>query len=155
MPRIDSNDVEVKQGKPRILKPTGDAKDALEPDLVEPADRVVNKDWADMMAFNEEVIEVMVHESTDKNAEAIVEVFNNGIPQRFIRGQKQMVKRKFVEVLAKAKPTNYTQRAESDRDFTEGGAFVPHTAIRYPFSVTNDPNPRGADWLRSILQQQA
>jgi len=134
------------------MKSTGPAKESLEPALIEPVERPVKKDHADRLAFNEEKIEVMVHESTDKNAEAVVEVFVNGIPQRFVRGQTQAVKRKFVEALARAKRTAYSQEKVMDNGI-ESYRNVPHTALGYPFSVVRDPNPRGADWLKSVLAE--
>lgn len=143
----------IGQDRPRTMKSTGPAKESLAPSHIEVVDRPVNKDWADMMAFNEEVIEIMVHESTDKNAEIVVEVFNGGIPQRFIRGQTQAVKRKFVEVLARAKETRYSQEKVRDDEGNESYRNVPHTALRYPFSVVKDPSPRGGDWLKSVLAE--
>ena len=105
------------------------------------------------MAFNEEVIEITVHTSAEKFAEPIVEVFCNGIPQRFARGKKQAVKRKYVEVLARAKQTNYGNQ-QIVQDNGEGIFLYPSsTGLRYPFTVNNDPNPRGLDWLKSVLAE--
>lgn len=93
---------------------------------------------------------VMVHESTDENAQPIVDVYCNGIPQRFVRGVEQVVKRKFVQILANARTTNVRTRTG-----VEGGNVINqitrHTAVRYPFSVIEDRNPRGAAWLREAL----
>lgn len=150
---VDTTDHKVGQDKPRMMKSTGPAKESLEPAHIEPVDKPVNKEWADQMAFNEEVIEVMVHESTDEKANPIVEIFCNGVPQRFIRGQKQAVKRKFVEVLARAKETRYSQEKVKDQAGNESYKQVPHTALANPFSVIRDPSPRGADWLTSVLRE--
>ena len=65
-----------------------------------------------------------------------------------------MVKRKFVEVLAKSKITTYSQEKYRDNDGNESYRQIPHTAVRYPFSMVEDANPRGRDWLKSILQAQ-
>lgn len=150
---FETEEQKVGQDKPRVMKSTGPAKQSLEAASIEVVDKPVDKVWADQMAFNEEVIKVLVHESTDKNAEAIVEVFNGGIPQRFLRGQEQDVKRKFVEVLARAKMTTFTQEKYKDGDGVDSVKQVPHTALRYPFSVVNDPNPRGKDWLKAVLAE--
>lgn len=150
---LEAAEQKIGQDRPRAMSSTGPAKTSLEAAHIEVVDRPVNKDWAEQMAFNEEAIEIMVHESTDKNAEIVVEVFNGGVPQRFIRGQKQMVKRKFVEVLARAKETRYSQEKVRDDDGNESYRNVPHTALRYPFSVISDANPRGRDWLTSVLAE--
>lgn len=162
MPRVRPNEIrkhfeaadqQVGQDKPRTMKSTGPAKQALEPAQVEVVDRPVDKQWAEQMAFMDEIVTVMVHESTDENAEPIVEVFCNGVPQRFIRGKEQPVKRKFVEVMARAKGTRYSQEKYTDANGVEGYRQVPHTALRYPFTVSEDKNPRGKDWLKSVLAE--
>lgn len=111
-------------------------------------------DFAAELAFLEEPVDVLVHESTDNSAAPIVEVFHNGTPQRFIRGQVQTVKRKYLEVLARAKRTGYSQSVY--RDQVSGEAIQrmnPHTALQFPFSVMNDTNPRGPAWVKKILAE--
>lgn len=136
-----------------MQRSTGDAKDSLDAPQIEVVDRPVEQSWAEDMAFNESQVKVLVHESTDKNAEAVVEVFCNGVPQRFIRGRAQDVKRKFVAVLARAKMTTYSQEKVRDDDGNESYRNIPHTALRYPFSVVADSDPRGADWLTAVLAE--
>lgn len=109
-----------------------------------------DKKQLDEMAFMEEPMRVMVHESADENAQPIVDIYCNGTPQRFIRGVDQVVKRKFVQILINARTTNIKTRTG-----VEGGNVINqltrHTAVRYPFSVIEDRNPRGAAWLRDAL----
>ena len=105
------------------------------------------------LAFMEEKIDVMVHESTDPNAEQIVETWVNGIAQRFVRGQVQTVRRKYVNVLACAKGTGIATREARDNNGDRTTVIVKHTALKYPFSVVRDENPRGALWLKSALAQ--
>ena len=134
--------------------PTTTASVKRDDKIIEPVDGPVSSDFLDELKFMEEPVDVMVHESAADNAEAIVEVFHNGIPQRFIRGQTQTVKRKFIEVLARAKKTAYSQQVFADR--ATGDAIqrmTPHTALQYPFQVVSDPNPRGTPWLRKVLAE--
>ncbi len=112
----------------------------------------VDMAYAEQLAFGEELVEIVVHESTEPNASPLVDTYVNGVPQRFIRGQSQRVKRKFVEVLARAKQTGI----KTTVDMSNGepvNRIQRHTGLRYPFSVQHDPNPKGAAWLRSILAQ--
>ena len=152
--QIDSRDVGVKQTKPRTLKSKGPADQALEPSIIEPAALLPNKDKLDALAFMEEPVTVMVHETTNVTDEQIPEVFVNGVVQRFFRGQAQTVKRKFVEKLARTKATRFTQNKVKDREGTETYQNVPHTSLRYPFSVIEDRNPKGASWLKATLEAQ-
>ncbi len=109
--------------------------------------------YASQLAFMEEVVEVMVHESTDPNAEPIVHVAVNGMNQFFPRGEAVACKRKYLEVLARAKETSIsTQTVNTDRDVIN--RINQHTALRYPFSVIRDSNPKGAAWLKSVLAAQ-
>ena len=55
---------------------------------------------AQELLFNEEFVEVMLHESTDQNAEDPVFTACNGVTQYFFRGRVQKVRRKFVGILA-------------------------------------------------------
>jgi len=72
-------------------------------------DRPVDKEHLENLKFNEEVLTIMLHDTTDPTADPIPYVINDGRRQAFIRGQEQQVKRKFVEVLARMKVTSYTQ----------------------------------------------
>ena len=121
-------------------------------DLLDTSVKDVRRDKKalDSMAFMEEPVKIMVHESTDENAQLVVDVYCNGTPQRFVRGMEQVVKRKFVQILINARTTSVRTRTG-----VEGGNVVNqltrHTAVRYPFSVIEDRNPRGGAWLREAL----
>ncbi len=103
------------------------------------------------LAFMEEYIEVMLHESTDKNAENPVFTSNNGTPQYFYRGQVQRVRRKYVDILASCKEHSLATPEYTTNEGTRSMKITRRSSLKYPFSVINDPNPRGAAWLRSVL----
>ena len=102
------------QDKPRAMKSTGNARESLDAAEVQPVDRVVSKDKLEALQFNEDILTVMVHETTNPIDDPMPEVWNDGKVQRFQRGVEMQVKRKYVEVLARAKKTTYTQRKEKD-----------------------------------------
>lgn len=153
---IDATEQEIGQGA-SLDMPVGEkTKRIKRTDQKQESDVVVvgadglDNGYAAQLAFMEERMEVMVHESTDSNAEPIVHVACNGINQFFPRGEPVTVKRKFVEVLARAKQTSIsTQTVNTDRDVIN--RINKHTALRYPFSVIRDENPKGAAWLKSVL----
>jgi hypothetical protein len=151
---LETEEMEVGQGKPRAMPSTGKA--SLEPMVVEPVDRMPNQDKLDNMAYSNELIKILVHDTTNPTDEKIVEVWVNSVPQRFMRGSEQTVKRKYVENLARAKKTTYSQEKYLDHNGTEAYRNIPHTALRYPFSVIEDarPNmPDGRPWLKTILAE--
>lgn len=140
----------VGQDRPRVQRAAGPARNSLEPALIETVDRVVSKEKLDALAFMEEPVKVVVHTTTNETDEPIPVVWNGGIQQAFIRGEEQVVKRKFVEILARAKRTVFSQERLPDNN---GYKQVPRTALRYPFAVVEDRNPKGAAWLKSVLAE--
>lgn len=109
---------------------------------------------AKMLSFMEEPIKVLVHRSGDKQAANIAEVWNGGIRQAFIRGVPIVVKRKFVEVLARAREITYDQDVGVDRNTGEAvQRMIPRIGLKWPFDVLEDPNPLGRAWLQSLIQE--
>lgn len=107
------------------------------------------------LAFLEEPVDIFLHESTNPNEEPVVFLQVSGEPAQpgnpyLIRGKNYTVKRKFVEQLIRAKTVSYTQPFAREVD-DRANHMRPHVAMRYPFSVQYDPNPRGAKWLRELM----
>lgn len=152
---IDTDDLDTSSSAETILPARGRVKrEKIDSDLVQEVEVVSAHNLTDKaakLAFLEEPVDVMVHESADPNASMIVETWCNGIPQRFIRGQVQTVKRKYVSILANAKETAISTREARDYDGNMTTAINKHTALKYPFSVVRDENPRGAAWLKQAL----
>jgi hypothetical protein len=76
----------------------------------------------------------------------------NGTNQTVIRGVKQKIKRKYVEVMARCQETNYEQ-IQSNPLKPESLVLVPSNSPIYPFQVLNDPHPDGHAWLENIMSQ--
>lgn len=130
-----------------------DSKGVHRDHTVEVADGPINKAYIDELAMAEEMVDVMVHESTDPNAENPVQVSCNGVNQFFYRGHTQSVKRKFLEILARAKRTSISTPEGTNANGERTTVIRKASALAYPFSVMRDPNPNGAAWLRKVLSQ--
>lgn len=102
--------------------------------------------------FMNEYVEVMLHDSTDTNAENPVFTACNGVSQYFFRGKVQRVRRKYVAILARCKEGTVTTPEYTAPDGSRAIGIRRTLSLKYPFSVISDPNPRGAAWLRSLLQ---
>lgn len=150
---ISSEDNTVGQAKPLDMPMTGSLDNLIRTDhQIEIVDGPSLGAYAAELAFNEEYLDVVVHESTDKNAEGLVDLYCNGTPQRFMRGQTQTVKRKYVEILARSRQTSITtQTMAQGADGETVNRINRHTAVRYPFSVIYDANPKGGAWLKQML----
>ena len=104
----------------------------------------------DMEAFMNEPVMVTVLSGGKDNEAQYVPVAVNGVTQMFLRDQPIVVKRKYLERLARAKETGYDQTVD-DRLGERMNTLHNRHSLRYPFQVNRDDNPRGAAWLRSIL----
>lgn len=151
---FETEEQTIGQDNDRPMKATGAARDSLEAAGFEVVDKPMNLGKEEALAFNEEELVVMVHDSDNEKEMPLPIVQNGGISQAFIRGQEQVVKRKFVEILARCKVTSYTQTKETDSVGNETMINHPHTKLLYSFSVIQDPNPRGRDWLQKLLQEK-
>lgn len=148
---IDTSELDVGQDSTRALSSTGPA--VLDPPRIEPVERPVDPEKIAMLAFMEELVTIRVATSTDPNAEQLFEVWVNGEPQLFKRGQTKTVKRKFVDCLARRKLTTHTLEKYTNADGVEAYRYPGHTGLRYDFQMVRDDHPRGAEWLAATLQE--
>lgn len=108
--------------------------------------------WSESIAYMEEKVLVRVLPSAEPGAEKIIEVFNNGIPQRFIRDEWVVARRKFVEVLARALPFSVTTPEALDGRGDKTRRIDVHNGQRFPFEMKDPSNPaKGAAWLQSLM----
>jgi hypothetical protein len=120
-------------------------------DIVVVGQSGLDNSYAAQLAFLEEKVDVLVHESTDPNAEPIVPTAVNGVNQFFPRGQVVTCKRKFVEVLARSKVESFKTKVIHE-DGNVYNRMERQRGYRYPFSVVRDDNPKGHAWLKSVME---
>jgi hypothetical protein len=113
--------------------------------------RIRGKKWHDEMAFANEMVTVRVHQSTDKNAHPLPDVYVNGRVQRFPRGEEINVRRCFVERLARAMATTYGNVKVKGPDGEDKYIYPQSSAEVYPFTVIGD-TPKGEAWLKNLLR---
>lgn len=113
---------------------------------VEVVDKPIETDYQKELAFFNDDVEIVVHESTDPNAENPINVGNGGMFVQFFRGEPKKVKRKFVDSLivkiSGVQTPEYINNA-GERAFR----IVQRSAMKFPFSIINDPSPKGREWL--------
>ena len=144
---------QIGQDAPRVMKSTGPASESLEAAYIQVVDRPVDNEKLAMLAFMEEPVTVHIHTTTDPQAEQVFALNNGGAREFFRRGETKVVPRKFVDILATRKLTNYTQNRVKNAQGEMEDVQMPHTALLYPFSVVEDKNPRGNSWLQFALAQ--
>ena len=108
------------------------------------------KKHADDLAFMAEPVMIMIHETSERDAENIFMVSVNGDQHRLERGKQYTLPRAHVAVLAAARPVHYENQEYVDTDGTRKVRWPSRRGLRYPFSVVQDSD-RGRAWLRTVL----
>jgi len=128
---------------------------AIEHPTIEVPDGPVSKGKLEMLAFMNELVVVQVHEDNSNYPEPLVQTWNDGRLQIFIRGQEVTCRRCFVEVLARAKPVQYANVEYVDAEGNRAVKWPKRTGLKYPFTIVRDDNPNGRAWLKKILAEGA
>ena len=111
-------------------------------------------DYAAALAFNEELVTILLHRGREKNAPTAEMVAVNGDIKWLRVDHPVRIARKFVENLARAQPINVNTRSGE----TDGDALVFNLTDRnlsslVSFSVLEDKNPRGREWLTRVMRE--
>lgn len=109
--------------------------------------------YIDELAFMEEKLTIRLEPSADRYSPKFVDVSVNGRIEWLEVGAPIKVARKYVEVLARAKSDTFITIAPNTNDENPVNMISRNTSQKYPFSVIKDPNPRGYQWLTTVLSQ--
>lgn len=159
-----SADTKIEQ-KPAL---NGDRPADRESDVVVAA-KVINKDYADELAFNEEPVTVRLERGSDKNAPRTQEIWCNGKgceiwdekSKRWMEithvpiARVVTIKRKYLAILAGTKRDQITVSGTDPEDVgkVHANRVERDTSSACMFSVIADRNPRGAEWLTELLRR--
>jgi len=131
-------------------------------------DRLPNQDYLDELAFNEEPVTIRLEPSTDKNAASWFPIWVNGkgaeilINGKWVEyghlpvGQVITIKRKYVEVILRAKIDTVTTEVvetKDERSDNMENRVKRFTSALHSFSIIEDKNPLGVAWLREIRRR--
>jgi len=109
------------------------------------------KNTAELAKFMNEILTIVVHQSSEEGALDFAPVQVNGLNQPMLRGAESKVKRKYVEALARCRTTKYVQQT-IDPTRPENIQMISKTMLSYPFAVINDPaGEAGRRWLEAIV----
>ena len=127
----------------------------LEDSLVDIRDNeeIIVLEYLDELQFMEEKVTIRIEPSADRYAPRFVDVAVNGRIEWLEVGKPIGVARKYIEVLARAKSDTFITIAPNTNDENPVNLISRNTSQKYPFSVIKDPNPRGYQWLTTVLSQ--
>lgn len=149
-----TSQMQVGQGESRLLKSTGAAKDALEtPTIERVGDHPLDQERLAMLEFMNEPVTIRIATTTDKNAAQVFEININGNMEFFRRGEVKTVKRHFVDLMLRLKETSYSQKEVLNPEGIKDILHIPHTGLKYDFSIERDTNPLGNSWKRAVLAE--
>lgn len=132
----------------------GDAAIDVDPNAQYDIDVTAEMAKAERLAFAEEQMVINIAPSSDRFPEDPVMVSVNGRACYIPRGRKCVVRRKYVERLARAVVDTIRQDLSTESlNPTKVNTLTISPSLKYPFSVVSDPNPRGPQWLQKILAE--
>jgi hypothetical protein len=143
---------ELDPGKTRSfdIPSTGDIDRESFIEIPEAVDTFHMKNWLDLEAFmNEQVVVEVV--KGGKDSEQTFELRCGNVTQFIVPGTRQKIKRKFLELLARAKPDTIATPEYTDSTGGRASRIEKSNSLRYPFQVVFDPNPQGRVWLEKVL----
>ncbi|MGF6211779.1 hypothetical protein [Comamonas odontotermitis] len=120
---------------------------------IDVVDKPMPKKAIDMEAFMNERVTIMVNPPNNADEPLLVQVGVNGVNQFIPRGEPVQVKRKYVEVLARSKRTDFAQTLDERLGEQGFNKLRSMHSLRFPFSVLSDPNPNGGAWLTGVLAE--
>lgn len=164
---FDTRSVTPEQRAPILMAPIDQPQER--PSTVQPVDREMKDLDFDAIQFAEDKLLIIIHRGHDPKFSPMCTdyVAVNGVPAEILykngwirsgylpRGIAFYTKRKYVEVLARSKMDTISTRVverdnEDPQNYTD-----PVTTATLPFSVLEDKNPKGAEWLTLLLRLQA
>lgn len=154
-PRVTNTDTEViGQSQSHIIPALGDIDKEDFRASFETVDTPVQSSHTKELLFMEEMVTILIPIGANPEAEEeFIDVGNNGVRQFIKRGEEQQVKRKFVEVLARAKREKISTPEFTDANGARSTKLIRTPALIHGFQVIEDKNPNGHTWLRRILAE--
>ncbi len=159
---FDSRSVPPKQRAAEVQPPI-DMEWRRDPEIIIPEKDLTN-DHYERLKFAEEPVMIIIHRSSEKHAPRCTDLISiNNIKAEMLlkngwvmmgnlpRGFSFITKRKYVEVLARSKQ-DLIDTVIMERESDNPRNVIEHNVVATcSFSVLEDKNPRGAEWLANLL----
>lgn len=145
LPEMDMSDLDV-DAKPDIL--------VADPELLK---QRAKTDYLDELAFNEEFMTIYLYRGSEEFAPDAHQFWVNGKGVTVPVEQKVMIRRKYVEIMARSQPfkikTTVIKPAAGNENDGVKNLWQRYKSDQFPFTVIQDKNPLGAAWLEGIRRE--
>ena len=170
---LDSRRLQVDPARKLVLPGVTDSADQFreESTIVESDPALQMTERQSLEAFLNDPVKILIHRSNEKNfaPKCTDLVAINGVPAEILsekgwirigylpRGKAIVVKRKVIEILAKARLEGFqTEVMQQNPNEDPINTINSSNTYTLPFSVLEDRNqPKGAEWLEKLMQAQA
>lgn len=141
------------QGAGKFVMPPLTEELTREPIEIEPIAASLTKNDFDELMFMEELVKIRVEPLQEKNPRKMIDLYVNGKAEWVPIGRPWIMRRKYVEVLARSKPMSVQTKHESaEESLNPQNEVIRTTSSQFPFSVLQD-TPRGVEWLNRIMAE--
>jgi hypothetical protein len=160
---LHSDNLKIEQRAPLRADATEYAGDVITGESI--AAITAGSDYLDQLSFMEEPVVIRLEPSSDKNAATAFPVWVNGQPAQVFQnnrwevigylpvGMPLTVKRKVLEVIIRTKvDTIHTKILDMEAE-RPNNVVNRYTSPVHSFSILEDRNPRGADWVQEIRRR--
>lgn len=121
--------------------------------VIEPVVSSLTKNDFDEMMFMEELVKIRVEPLNEKNPRKMIDLYVNGKADWVPVGRPWIMRRKYVEVLARSKPMSVQTKHESaEESLNPQNEVIRTTSSQFPFSVLEDTQ-RGIEWLNRLMAE--
>lgn len=148
---------------PILTMPDIDQAFEMDRTVVRPNEEQLHKEYLDALAFNREPITIRIEPSMEENPPLFIECWVNGVGCEIFRDGKWQVvgafpvgvevvtRRMYVEALARSKKISVRTVVRNQTSERPDNIIQRSVNQRAAFSVIEDKNPKGAAWLRSVV----
>lgn len=142
--------IQFKEGRPeddvQLVETTHLAPDS--PEFIDKAER---------LAFDKDMLTVIVHPSQSEFPDHTFTIEVNGKPWLFVRGKPVKAPRCYVETMIRARTSTYDNVERRNPHSNELEVVNTESkSQRFPCQIQHDPNPvQGARWLEGLMNEAA
>lgn len=148
-PTVDTRDIPLRQAPPIDL--SVGAKLDHDEFTLETVNGAVNTNVFDELKFMEDLLELMIHPSATENPAQSVFISVNGEKVDAPVGVSIILKRKFVEVLARSR-TERLRTVVEELGLERSNKLASNITNRHAFQILKDPaGVKGREWIQRAL----